>query len=237
MQFNLIIVDMDGTITKNHTFKEGLKKCYEFKGEKIYEDIILNSKNTVKRRLSPDNMRMKTGLTALIHGGFRRKFENELIDSAFKNLNSNLVGLLDKVNKKKEVIIISRSSETIAKNIAYRLGFSAGYGSIMEYAKNGALIGALRLVSDKSDDAEFLLAKETLAKYHMEKKGKTFSLEKTAYIGNDILDLDLMSKVGLTILVKNEKIEFADKIAHFFKLYDLDLKKDYNEIKRLILDK
>lgn len=237
--FNLIIFDMDGTITECETFKSALMKIYNDTGEN-YKNVIFTTKHL--KDLTKDNIRMQEGLKYLITGGFNEKMEGPIIKDAVLKANKRLTSILPKIGNSIETLLITRSSETGSKKIAKLLGVHDGYGSLMVYNKNGTLIGAKYLVTDKvpkiATKPKFT-TKLLLASNHMKKKGKFFCLDKTAFVGNDILDVGLMAKCGLSILVKKKKMNFIEALVYYLHLYDFKLETDddYSKLANILTAK
>jgi len=231
INFNLVIIDMDGTFSKFHSFKEGLKLVYHDGAEK-YNKVILSEK---KDNLSADNLRMITGLRLLIHGKANRKSEIKLIVKSAEQVNPLLLKLTKKLSNDVEVILATRSSDTVAKGLASEFNLGGGYGSVMKYDNNGTIVGAERLISDKIPaKSEFPFStKEKVAQEHMEKKKKKFSLKNTIFISNDILDIEVMSKSAYSILVRTNHHDFIDNIPYYLGLFDFVLR-DENDLENLI---
>lgn len=231
IKINLAIFDMDGTLTMYETFKQALNKIYSDKG-KTYEKVIFTSKDG---KLTLDNYRMLMGLNYLVNGKFNKKMEVPIVEMALKKINNNLLKILDLLNNNVETIIVTRSSQTGAKILAKELGMSAGYGSIMKYDSKSQLVDAELLITDKVPIGNYyskFSTKEDAAKNHMKMKLLKFDLSKTVFFSNDILDVDLMSKCGTSILIRKENPEFIDKLAEWLHLYDylLITESDYERL-------
>lgn len=232
-EIDLIIVDLDGTLTSTKTFKEALKLCLHKKSEAAYLGTMFQNK---EKKLTIDNLRMLKAVDYLKQGDFQKKYEDKILKKALKNINEPLLSLLQ-CFPKKQVIIISKSSSYGARQVAQKLSLSAGYGSTLIYDKNGHITGAQKLVTDiiPSGYEGLFTTKEEIAKNHMQELGMKFSMARTAVFTNDILDAELLSKSGIGVVVKNNKNEFFEKLTIDFKLYDLLMDKNLNEIKHFIL--
>ena len=231
---DLIIIDMDGTITSIHTFKEALKHCYNQQGEDIYLKSIFQKK---RNNFSADNQRMLKAIELLKQGGLQKNYEKEILKKALKSVNNKLLIFLRKNCKNKDIIIVSKSSNWMANNLAKKLKFSDGFGSELIYNKNGLLIDSKMLVTDtipKNIEINIFTTKEIIAETYMKKRGKDFDLNKVALMTNDVLDIKLLSRVGIAILLKKENPQFLDKLAIICKIYDIEIDKDYNKLKGLI---
>ncbi len=230
---NLVIFDMDGTFTTTHTFKQALTNLYKDNGE-TYEKVIFTQNN--KKGFTVDNQRMLDGLKYLTDGQFKIDDEKSLEEKAIKNVSPAIKKMLKKIPVNVETIIITKSSDHIAKKLAKRFGLSNGYGSIMEYDKKRILKTARLLVTDNVPNLKTkikLVTKETLARKHMEKKRMVFDLNKTIFVGNDALDLELMVKCVFSILVKKEKSEFIDSLVYYLTPYDFILSESSNSFNSL----
>lgn len=234
-KINLVMIDMDGTFTNFHTFKNALSNAYNDQN-KEYQKVIYTAKNDPK--LTVDNNRLILGLHALIKGGFNHDFEKKLLKQAKEEVNLDILNFIKKI-KGAEIIIVSRSSEWIASELSKKFNLSGGYGSKMTYDKKGNLIGAKYLVTDKipANHTNYVFTtKEMLAKKHMLKAGKEFSLQRTMFFTNDILDAKVMSECACGILVKEKNLDLIDNIAVWLGLYDyfLQSSEDYTRLTKLL---
>ena len=234
-KFNLIIVDMDGTLTRLHTFKQALEISFSRKGGEVYQDIIYTTKNE-NNPFTTDNFRMLNGLNALVKGKFNISSERKLCNIALKQVNKKLADCL-KDKKSKEVIIISRSSALVANYLAKKLGLSGGYGSVMEYDKQGDVKGAKILVTDKEanwNDKGLFKTKISIARDHMKSKKKPFGPKETILVSNDILDINTMAKVGLSVILKENNSDFINQLCYKLGLFDILIKDDYRRLRELL---
>lgn len=229
---NLIIIDMDGTFTNYHTFKEALNLTYRDNG-KSYDNVVMTDKKSAN--LTMDNQRMIEGLIFLKKGGFNKRVEFILIKNAIKKINLDLVKLVNTLKSKYEIILVSRSSDFIAKEISKKYGLAGGYGSIMVYDKRGSVIGTKRLITDnvpKNSEYSFS-TKVDIAERHMKEKGLSFSMSKTIFISNDILDLDVMYRSLFSVLILDKERDYIDNVSYYLMLYDY-LAENSNDIEELI---
>ncbi|MBS3054068.1 MAG: hypothetical protein J4431_00845 [Candidatus Aenigmarchaeota archaeon] len=225
------MIDMDGTFIKTHTFQKALEMAYANQGDNIYNELIYRSKQT--RAYTQDNIRMLKGLEALVNAKFTKNMEMKVAKISELYLNYDLLKSLKKI-KGKEIIITTKSSDLIAKYLSKKYGLSGGYGSIMKYGRKGKIVGAERLITDKEHKFNKLfVTKLSLAKFHMTKKDKRFDPKKTVIISNDILDIETMKNVGLSIIVKENSYDLIGRLSYNLKLFDIMIDNKYTQIENI----
>ncbi len=222
----IIIVDVDGTIIDSFIVYDILVKFYG----KEKADAIEKEFNERLKRGSSVEEEIIFGIEKLYSDGIDRKHLKEILDEYEANgkIRKELVSALQELKKEgKIILIITKGIEDIAKMIAEKYGFDAGFGSkIDERGKVVEVIGTRR----RNVNGVRVITKIDKAKEFCESKGIKFDRKKVCILSDDIYDLKDMKRASRCILTISDNPVHFQRLAMKLKLYDEsitnDLKKD-----------
>ncbi|MEM0372352.1 MAG: HAD family hydrolase [archaeon] len=234
-----MVVDIDGTLINSSTTLEALKQVYgKREGTRIHDNLL---KDVKEGRLSIDQALLK-GHELLVIGGFTKADWDKIIDRLVKNkLRIEVVSALQKLHERGiKVVLATRSSDYVAKELARRLGFDGGVGSkeVFSPEKNpfkSKVKGLDTLVSDRF----FMRGVKTKPKWkavrdylkEMQSDEYRFNPRNTAFLADEFTDAKMMRKVRYGFLLPSEKPVYPSltRVSEKYELYDRKIPHNYVE--------
>jgi phosphoserine phosphatase len=215
----LLLVDLDGTLLQNHsTLEDGLILIFkEKKGKKIYNDLMSLISNEKK---TPEQI-MILAEEYLKQGKFTKTHLEKINATMLAQIDKSLLTTLQQI-KKAQIIIATKSSHTLAKNIANKYDFLGGIGTDLKFNSQGLFIDTKVLVANKNKSLynHIFRTKLALAKKMYSEKFGPIKNKNIGILTDSYADINIMTSVGLAIYLKPITPDAAQRICDKFRLFD-----------------
>ena len=235
--FDVIVVDMDGTVFESDANLEGLKTVYPNKtdsglieGEEIYDSIIskiASGQWSVEKAIVEGNK-------YLIDKKMTKKDFEKVLERVKPDIRKPIIKALKKMKKRGKIIILATLSsrafgELLNDYLKKEFGFEFDFvlGTKLKYNSKGAIIGIESIVGTKDMIYENVHVKTKLSSIReaLISTGKKLDLKKTVLLTDSYSDIDL-AKMFVTILIKPSNPTIAQKVSQRLKLADYILPDD-----------
>ncbi|HZX20602.1 MAG TPA: HAD family hydrolase [archaeon] len=241
--FDVIIVDMDGTLFRSDANLEALKFLYPEKtgkishGEEIYDSIL---SNIAKGNCSIEQA-ILDGNKFLIGKKMNRMDFEAVFEKLKPTLRTQLVKALKKMKKEGKTIILATLSSKDFAEVAnkhlqkmHNFAFDHLIGTSLAFDENGFITGVNSIIGTKDYDLNGIPVKTKLTgiREFFSANGKELELKKTLLITDSYGDIDL-AKMLVTILLKPKTPTTAQKVSQSLRLADYMLRDDSDLQKNL----
>jgi len=235
--FDVIVVDMDGTVFKSDANLEGLKTVYPDKtdsglieGEEIYDSII---SKIASGQWSVEEAIVK-GNKYLMDKKMNKKDFLKVLEKVKPHIRKSIIRALKKMKKQGKIIILATLSsrafgellnDYLKKEFDFEFDFVLG--TKLKYDSKGIIIGVESIVGTKDYmiDTVHVKTKLTSIREALSSSYKKLELKKTVLLTDSYSDIDL-AKMFVTILIKPSNPTTAQKVSQRLKLADYILPDD-----------
>lgn len=235
--FDVIVVDMDGTVFESDANLEGLKTIYPnltksglIEGEEIYDSII---SKIASGQWSVEEA-IVNGNQYLIDKKMNKKDFEKVLKKVKPGIRKPIIKALKKMKKQGKIIILATLSskefgELLNSYLKKEFGFEFDIvlGTKLKYDSKGNIVGVESIVGTKDYMIDNVRVKTKLTSIReaLSSSYKKLELKKTVLLTDSYSDIDL-AKMFVTILIKPENPTTAQKVSQRLKLADYILPDD-----------
>ncbi len=232
-EFDVVIVDMDGTLYESDANLEALKTMFgDEEGEKVYDSIIskiASGQYSVEQAIVEGN-------ALLVAAKMNQGHFKTVLERIKPGIREQLVVALKKMQGEGKIIVLATLSsrsfgELLNTHLKQEFGFSFNYivGTQLTYTDHGFLTGVESIVGTKDMDYNGIpvRTKLTAVRKVLAPAGKELDLKRSILITDSYGDIDL-AKMLVTILIKPDEPTTAQSVSERLKLADYLLDDDAN---------